>query len=83
MDDADLAALSALDLAATIRRRELSIPEVTEAALRRAAADELGAFVHLAPDWATTRARALQELLDRPDFTPPARCSAYRCRSRT
>ncbi|ACQ81911.1 Amidase [Beutenbergia cavernae DSM 12333] len=62
---ADLHALSALDLAAAVRRRDVSAAEVTEAALAAAeeAGTEVGAFVTLAPELAAEQAAALDRRL--------------------
>ncbi|GAB3624611.1 amidase [Mariniluteicoccus endophyticus] len=63
-------ASTALALADLIRRREVSVTEVTDRALEAARADQLGAFVHVADERARTQARELDARLADPDFTP-------------
>lgn len=62
--------LSALELSTAIRRRQIGVREATEDALRRAYADELGAFVHVAGERALAQADALQERLNERGFEP-------------
>lgn len=61
--------LTALELAAAFRRRELGVVEVATLALRRAEAvgDEVGAFTTLAPERAIARAERAQRRIDRGD----------------
>lgn len=63
---ADLHELSVLDLAAAIRRREVSVPEVTEHALNRAERldAQVGAFITRTPELAMEQARDAQRQLD-------------------
>ncbi|GAB3715601.1 amidase [Mariniluteicoccus flavus] len=61
---------TALQLAARIRAREVSVAEVTREAIGRAYADELGAFVHVAEESALEQARALDARLREPEFEP-------------
>ncbi|WP_233493833.1 amidase [Desertihabitans brevis] len=55
--------LGALDLAAAVRRREVSALEVTEHFLTRAETDDVGAFTVLAADLALAQARETDHLL--------------------
>ncbi|MCW5954267.1 MAG: amidase, partial [Propionibacteriaceae bacterium] len=68
----ELSGYSALETAAAVRAREVSVVEVTEAALRRAEGDRLGAFVVVAPDLALEQAAALdRRLASDPEFDLP------------
>jgi amidase len=64
--------LDALELAASIRKRELSPVEITEHYLARIErlGDELGAFVTVTPESATAAARAALERLDEEPLPP-------------
>lgn len=62
--------LTALELSAAIRSREIGVREATEAALTRAHADRLGAFVHVCDERALAEADALQSRLADPEFQP-------------
>ncbi|MFC4554551.1 amidase [Georgenia faecalis] len=65
--------LSALDLAAAVRRRDVSPTEVLDHTLERARrlGPGVGAFVHLAEDHARSQARAAEETLERGDADLP------------
>ncbi len=68
----ELSGYSALETAAAVRAREVSVVEVTEAALRRAEGDRWGAFVVVAPDLALEQAAALdRRLASDPEFDLP------------
>lgn len=65
--------LTALELAAAVRRRELSPPEVLENTLRRAEriGPQVGAFVEITEDLAIDQARAADALLASGAEVPP------------
>lgn len=57
----EIVSLTALQLAHAIRNRDLSIPEVTQAALERAQKDKHNCFITLTPEQALHRAEGLQQ----------------------
>lgn len=61
---------TALELGALIAAREVSVTEVTAAALEAAYADRHAAFVHIAEEYALTQAAARDRLLATGDITP-------------
>ena len=59
--------LTALQLGAAIKKGEISIPEVTRAALERAKESGNNAFITLTEEQAMTRAAGLQDCLGKGD----------------
>lgn len=60
---------SAIDLAGSILAQDISVTNVTQAALERAQADPYGAFAHVAAESALERAMVLDERLEEPGFS--------------